>query len=233
MSTNLRKSFRLSWLPGKKYNVLEGKENMYFNTPKYKRAISEGDIPTQRHAIHPIRNRGNQKPKFERNSTLTKSVREAVGSLKQKFRVSTRKLKRLTNDTKSPSPTKGVRHGNRTSGRTPPRPVHHDVKMYSPFLIDTPSTSRTPTRLRTSTSTRWTDNMETPTRLRREVEALTSNMQALATLTPGGLQQRPKTRRSTISPLTNGSLRTRPTGERSSERLQTKQQRIRTSALVY
>lgn len=207
---------------------------MYFNTPKYKRAISEGDIPTQRHAIHPMRNRANQqpaKPKFERNSNLTKSVREAMGSLKQKFRVSTRKLKRLTNETRSPSPSKGVRRGNKTSLRTPPRPANHEVKMYSPFLIDTPSTSRTPSRLRTSTSSRWTDNMETPTRLRREVEALTSNMQALATLTPGGLQQRPKTRRSTISPLTNGSLR-RPTGERSSERIQSRQQRIRTSALV-
>ena len=32
--------------------------------------------------------------------------------------------------------------------------------------------------------------METPTRLRREVEALTANMQALAALTPNTLQSR-------------------------------------------
>ena len=36
--------------------------------------------------------------------------------------------------------------------------------------------------------------METPTRLRREVEALTSNMQALSTLTPNTLHARARAR---------------------------------------
>jgi len=73
--SSLRKSFRLPWKTGKRYNVLEGKENIYFNTPKYKDVVSDSDI--RRRSFRPVDR------KLQRNSSLTKSVRQAVGSLKQ------------------------------------------------------------------------------------------------------------------------------------------------------
>lgn len=77
----LRKSFRLPWKTGKRYNVLEGKENTYFNTPKpakptvkhsqRRRSFDGQNVPTE--------NTG----RLRRNTSLTRSVRDAVGSLKQ------------------------------------------------------------------------------------------------------------------------------------------------------
>ncbi|GFO01142.1 hypothetical protein PoB_002764700 [Plakobranchus ocellatus] len=129
---------------------------------------------------------------LKRGAIVTNSMREAVGTIRQKFRMSTRRLARLQSQT---PPGKVGKRRHTLGGK--------DVKMSSPFRIDTPN----------SKEPKACFSMETPTRLRREVEALTSNMQALSALTPNTLHARSKTRKG--SPLTNGSLKTpRPTRSR-------------------
>lgn len=75
----LRKSIRLPWKTGKRYNVLEGKENTYFNTPK--------PSNKRRHSIDGAQNCSHQnnvqQKRLQRNTSLTRSVRDAVGTLKQ------------------------------------------------------------------------------------------------------------------------------------------------------
>lgn len=196
----LRKSIRLPWKSGKRYNVLEGKENTYFNTPKPNR---------RRHSIDGAQNipqpNMTQEPKLQRNTSLTRSVRDAVGTLRQKFRSSTRQRKRLREEKPATSLRK-TKKTTKSAGKTPTKIQYREVKMYSPFAIETPG-KKTPRGIRTVTQTRaWKEQYETPTRLKREVESLTANMQALTALTPNTLQDKAARRK---SPITNGSLRTR------------------------
>ena len=79
--SSLRKSFRMPFKAGKRYNILEGKENIYFNTPKCKRSNSDSNIV--RNGVRPVRAVDLKPQNFRRNTDITKSVREAVGSLKQ------------------------------------------------------------------------------------------------------------------------------------------------------
>lgn len=201
----IRKSFRLPWKTGKRYNVLEGKENTYFNTPKpakptvkhsqRRRSLDGQNVQTE--------NAG----RLRRNTSLTRSVRDAVGSLKQKFRSSTRQRRRLRDD-KPPTPLHKTKKTTKSAGKTPNKLAYRDVKMYSPFTIDTPRRN-TPRGIRTvSQSIAWQEQFETPTKLKREVEDLTANMQALSALTPNTLQDRCARRK---SPITNGSLKPRTT----------------------
>ncbi|CAC5382632.1 unnamed protein product [Mytilus coruscus] len=196
----LRKSFRLPWKTGKRYNVLEGKENTYFNTPKpsHRRQSSEGQIQNIQ--------QNNKESRFKRNTSLTRSVRDAVGTIKQKFRSSTRQRKRLHDD-KPTTPLRKTKKTTQSAGKTSNQMAYRDVKMYSPFTIETPRKHK---GIRTVTQSRACrqEQFETPTRLKKEVEALTSNMKALAALTPNTLQDRASRRK---SPITNGSLKTRTT----------------------
>ncbi|KAK6190752.1 hypothetical protein SNE40_002547 [Patella caerulea] len=182
----LRKTLRFS-IRGRRYSILEGKENYYFNTPKYNKRSSAGEVTDHTN--------DNDLP-TRRGSKVTQSVRDAMGTLRQKFRMSTRRRVRLQS-AKSPK-TPSRRRSLRLSSVTPQK----DVKMLSPFCIDTPNKIRCGTRQRQQCV-----SLETPTRLRKEVEALTANMQALSALTPNTLRERSIARRT--SPLTNGSLKSR------------------------
>ncbi|RUS89756.1 hypothetical protein EGW08_002459 [Elysia chlorotica] len=138
----------------------------------------------------------NNRTTVKRGASMTQSMREAVGTIRQKFRMSTRRLTRLQSQTPPGRAGKTRRH---TLGGK-------DVKMLSPFGIETPRRSG-------SSDPKSCLSMETPTRLRKEVEALTSNMQALSALTPNTLQARARARRD--PPLINGSLKTTRSKRRS------------------
>ncbi|XP_005111926.1 uncharacterized protein LOC101861700 [Aplysia californica] len=135
---------------------------------------------------------------LRRGTSMTQSMRQAVGTIKQKLRMSTRRHSRLG---ENQSPSRGGRRRHSLGGVRKSK----NIKMSSPFKIDTPSRASTRNGIKTCLS------METPTRLRREVEALTSNLQALSTLTPNTLHARRSTRQSSPLTLTNGSLRTQKT----------------------
>ncbi|XP_062569226.1 uncharacterized protein LOC134231305 [Saccostrea cucullata] len=208
----------LPWNFGKRYNIIEGKENSYCNTPNSK-------------INHTVENDDEVQPRrLRRNTSLTKSVRDVVGTLRQKIKTSTKRRMRFKDHNEIASPTQSKITKQKKSkcfSRIPTTPksmkntiVYREVKLYSPFQIETPP-AKTPPGIRTSTRTRVQfHQMETPTRLRREVESLTANMQALATLTPNDLQQR-TTRQRGKSPLTNGSFQR--TGIRTSLRIQNRQ----------
>lgn len=210
------KKLHLPWNLGKRYNVIKGKENSYYNTPNPKiddtidDCVQE-DIPPRR---------------LRRNTSLTRSVRDVVGTLRQKIKSSTKRRMRFNDHDEITSPTHSTITKQRKSKRKPTTPkqtkntiAYREVKLYSPFQIETPPT-KTPPGIRTSTRSRMQfHQMETPTRLRREVESLTANMQALATLSPNDLKQR-TTRQRGKSPLTNGSFQRM--GIRTSLRLQQK-----------
>ncbi|ESO96295.1 hypothetical protein LOTGIDRAFT_239349 [Lottia gigantea] len=192
----LRKTLRFS-IRGRRYSVLEGKENYYFNTPKYNKKNSAVDLNQNDNAAKQDEvELESCDYNLKRGSKSTRSVRDVVGNLKQKFRMSTKRRVRLQ-DAKSPR-TPSRRRSLRLGGVTP----KGDVKML-PFGIDSPSS-----RIRCGTRQRHQCvSLETPTRLRKEVESLTANMKALSALTPNTLRERTIARRT--SPLTNGSLKTR------------------------
>lgn len=196
----LRKSFRLPWKTGKRYNILEGKENSYFNTPKptHRRQSSDGQLQNVK---------TEDCGKLRRNTSLTRSVRDAVGSIKQKFRSSTRQRKRLQ-ENKLSTPLRKTKKTAQSAGKTPNKQTYRDIKLYSPFTIESPRRN-TPRGIRTVLQSKACrlEHFETPTKLKKEVEDLTANMQALAALTPNTLHERSARRK---SPMTNGSLRTRP-----------------------
>ncbi|KAK3084313.1 hypothetical protein FSP39_011483 [Pinctada imbricata] len=209
------KKIPLPWKAGKRYNLFKGKENTYFHTPNPKvRTETEATRRTKN------QNQGEGNGFLRRNTSLTRSVRDAVGTIRQRIRSSTKRRVRLKDGISSPATAKVTKKTKRTAtGSTPHNTrTYRDIKMYSPFQIETPKQM---TGIRTSARPRIVDNMETPTRLRREVESLTQNMQALATLTPNTLEQRVRTRRMSKSPLTNGSLQVSH-GTRVSHRLQAK-----------
>ncbi|XP_076434931.1 uncharacterized protein LOC143274858 [Babylonia areolata] len=190
----IKKALR-STISRRRYSMFEQKENDYINTPRSKRAASEepenetrrnlasanGSVPSRRHSAI-----------FRRGSQMRRSMRDAVGTIRQKFKTSTRRLKPLQ-ESQTSTPT---RSSARKNGR--------EVGMYSPFRIETPG--RTTGKVARRSNIRTVASLETPTRLRREVEALTANMQALSALTPNTLHTNRSARRS--PPITNGSLKT-------------------------
>ncbi|BFZ04314.1 hypothetical protein BsWGS_07353 [Bradybaena similaris] len=119
---------------------------------------------------------------LKRGASMTQSMRDAVGNLRQKLRMSTRRSR--INVT-----TVGTRR-HTIGGR--------EARLNSILKASSPRSGHA--HIKTSLS------VETPTKLRREVESLTSNMQALNALTPNTTDGRIRTRKS--PPLTNGSLRT-------------------------
>ncbi|XP_061188404.1 uncharacterized protein LOC133196546 [Saccostrea echinata] len=213
------KKLHLPWNFGKRYNIMEGKENSYYNTPNSK---INHTVENDDEEVQPRR--------LRRNTSLTKSVRDVVGTLRQKIKTSTKRRMRFKDHDEIASPTRSKITKQKKSkcfSKIPATPksmkntiVYREVKLYSPFQIETPP-AKTPPGIRTSTRTRaQLHQLETPTRLRREVESLTANMQALATLSPNDLQQR-TTRQRGKSPLTNGSFQR--TGIRTSLRIQNRQ----------
>lgn len=67
------KKLHLPWNLGKRYNIIKGKENSYYNTPNPKiddtiEDCVQEDIPPRR---------------LRRNTSLTRSVRDVVGTLRQ------------------------------------------------------------------------------------------------------------------------------------------------------
>ncbi|KAK7088046.1 uncharacterized protein [Littorina saxatilis] len=186
----IKKALRSS-IRRRRYSMFEQKENDYIHTPKSKRATSE-ECGTEKKVSSSFSDPSRRESAiFRRGSQVTRSVRDAVGTIRQKFRTSTRRLKPLREYNTTPS-----RSTNRKKGAN-----GEEVDMYSPFHIETPG--RAAGRVSRRSNIRTVVSLETPTRLRREVEALTANMQALATLTPNTLQSRRKS-----PPLTNGSLKT-------------------------
>lgn len=188
----LKKSFRQ-----RRYLSLELDENTYTDASPQKGTFKKTE---EKECSYPevAQDDGNEtvtyKTSLKRAVSVTQSMREAVGSIRQKFRMSTRRLTRLQSHT-PPGRAGKRRH---TMGEK-------DIKMLSPFRIETPTR-------RDSKGPKSCFSMETPTRLRREVEDLTSNMQALSALTPNTLHARTRARRN--SPLTNGSLKTTRTNRR-------------------
>ncbi|KAK0047546.1 hypothetical protein Bpfe_023098 [Biomphalaria pfeifferi] len=185
----IRKSFR-----SRRYALLDLKENNNIDMSPNKddiklnqtRRMRRDDSKTSANDSHNELNEDTKSsnPKGLRRSSVTQSMREAVGTIRQKLRMSTRRSRVNVTPSKV-----GKRRHSLGAG---------DVKMSSPFKIDTPRSNKIHGKLCLS--------METPTRLRREVEALTANMQALSALTPNTLHARSTARKTT--PLTNGSLKT-------------------------
>ena len=66
------KKLHFPWNLGKRYNVIRGKENSYYNTPNSKVDVTidnEMEVPLPR--------------RLRRNTSLTRSVRDVVGTLRQ------------------------------------------------------------------------------------------------------------------------------------------------------
>ncbi|KAI8739337.1 hypothetical protein BgiBS90_035491 [Biomphalaria glabrata] len=189
----IRKSFR-----SRRYALLDLKENNNIDMSPNKDDIKLNQTRRMRRDDSKTSTSGNDShndnelnedtkssnPKGLRRSSVTQSMREAVGTIRQKLRMSTRRSRVNVTPSKV-----GKRRHSLGAG---------DVKMSSPFKIDTPRSNKIHGKSCLS--------METPTRLRREVEALTANMQALSALTPNTLHARSTARKTT--PLTNGSLKT-------------------------
>jgi len=196
---SIRKVLRSAWL-NKRFEAIEGKENQgYVETPHSKRTRTTKEVKSL-----------SERPasmQFRRNSSVTQSVRDVVGNFRQKLKKSTRQRKRLQDGPHSPMTPASRFRKSKSSKRTSTRKGgYREVRMFSPFQIETPKSQ---TKMGIRARPRWHD-VETPTRLRKEVEDLTANMQALVNLTPGTLQTRAASRRSlqSASPLTNGSLKT-------------------------
>lgn len=203
---SIRKVLR-SAIPSSRNNVMEGKENKgYTETPHSKRRSNSKDNRKSASLSEKLPSMPSSRSEvFRRNSSVTLSVRDVVGNFRQKLKKSTRQRKRLQDGHESPVISAFRMRKNKSSKRTPTRKGgYREVKMYSPFTIETP---KTPQGIRTRPI--WHD-VETPTKLRKEVEELTANMKALVNLTPRTLQTRAASRRSLLSasPLTNGSLKT-------------------------
>uniref|UniRef100_A0A0B7BTD3 Uncharacterized protein n=1 Tax=Arion vulgaris TaxID=1028688 RepID=A0A0B7BTD3_9EUPU len=118
---------------------------------------------------------------LRRGTSMTQSMRDAVGTFRQKLRMSTRRGRLHI----TPSRVGTRRHT--IGGR--------EAQLRAPVKASTPGKSGR-THIKTCLS------LETPTKLRREVESLTSNLQALNALTPNTLESRFRTRKS--PPVTNG-----------------------------
>ena len=76
---SLRKAIKTAWL-GKRYAVIEGKENDgYAETPMSKRTAKSAPAPLSE------RNTMNQRerPMLRRNSSVTQSVRDVMGTMRQ------------------------------------------------------------------------------------------------------------------------------------------------------
>ncbi|KAL5016508.1 hypothetical protein ScPMuIL_006097 [Solemya velum] len=203
----LKKALQFSFR-GRRYGVLETKENVPEKLNRNDRRKSESDFRKRQTKMEEDRNR-NTGGNLRRSTSSRLSLRDAFGTIRQRLRTSTRRRLRLK-DTSS-------------AVKTPPRrSPRHTAKMYSPFDIDTPG--RMPPMGRRG-NPKWRD-AETPTRLRREVEALTCNLQALSTLTPNTLRERAMTRR---SPHTSGSIQKR----KSPRCVQKTQARRRIETTVY
>ncbi|KAH9525841.1 hypothetical protein Btru_002521 [Bulinus truncatus] len=181
-SSVIRKSFR-----SRRYALLDVKENNYIDmSPQKVENKSRQSYRMRRDDSKSSNEEKSEKTSEQkglRRSAVTQSMRDAVGTIRQKLRMSTRRNRANITPSKV-----GKRRHSMGAG---------DVKMSSPFKIDTPRSSRVNGKSCLS--------METPTRLRREVEALTANMQALSALTPNTLHARSNNRK---TPLTNGSLKT-------------------------
>ncbi|KAK3771336.1 hypothetical protein RRG08_024292 [Elysia crispata] len=189
----LRKSFR-----HRRYLSLELDETIYTESSpqrgNYRKTNEDSKCrsSTSSSPISASQNNPNEtlsnRTTIKRGASMTQSMREAVGTIRQKFRMSTRRLTRLQSQT---PPGRAGKRRHTLNGK--------DVKMFSPFGIETPKRTD-------GSGPKSCLSTETPTRLRREVEALTSNMQALSALTPNTLHARARARRD--PPLTNGSLKT-------------------------
>ncbi|XP_052231492.1 uncharacterized protein LOC127844954 isoform X4 [Dreissena polymorpha] len=123
---------------------------------------------------------------------------------KQKLKKSTRQRKRLQQSVSSPGTPSSKKATRRSTGTPTRRGGYREVRMYSPFSIETVNPS--PAGFRQGRRNKWFD-IETPTRLRKEVEDLTANMQALINLTPNTLKSR-ASRRSLNQPATPSTLKT-------------------------
>ncbi|XP_060561104.1 uncharacterized protein LOC132720886 [Ruditapes philippinarum] len=198
-----------------RYEAVRGKENKgYLETPRSKSTQSHMAKSAGSQSCHgESSEKSKSQSNFRRNSSVTQSVRDVVGTIRQKLKKSTRQRKRLQDGINSPmSPTARSRKSSKKIQAKTTKGGYREVSMYSPFQIETPK-SRAKMGIRARP--RWHD-VETPTRLRKEVEDLTANMQALVNLTPGTLQTRSRSRRSLqcLSPITNGSLKTPRAGRR-------------------
>ncbi|XP_059146976.1 uncharacterized protein LOC131934848 [Physella acuta] len=191
----LRKSFR-----SRNYSMFDIKENEHAHksngsgdssvkTPKenFRQRTLESTSSSSGDEFDLDKPSTDQKSITLKRSKVTQSMRDAVGTIRQKLRMSTRRSRLHT------TPTRVGKRRHTLGG--------NDVKMSSPFKIDTPSRS-------TRNSQKTCLSIETPTRLRREVEALTANMQALSALTPNTLHNRTRGSTRKTPPLTNGSLKT-------------------------
>ncbi|GFR68371.1 hypothetical protein ElyMa_002019500 [Elysia marginata] len=87
---------------------------------------TNGECPTE----SGVQNDGDETIKnrtIKRSASVTQSMREAVGTIRQKFRMSTRRLTRLQSQT---PPGRAGKRRHTMGGK--------DVKMLSPFGIETP-----------------------------------------------------------------------------------------------
>ncbi|XP_052231489.1 uncharacterized protein LOC127844954 isoform X2 [Dreissena polymorpha] len=197
---SLKKVIQNTW-PTKRFIKGVGKENFGFiGTPASKQAKKnnmQGEIKIKSDVDaggHFLR----------RQTSLTQSVRDVMGTFRQKLKKSTRQRKRLQQSVSSPVTPSSKKATRRSTGTPTRRGGYREVPMYSSFSIETVNPS--PAGFRQGRRNKWFD-IETPTRLRKEVEDLTANMQALINLTPNTLKSR-ASRRSLNQPATPSTLKT-------------------------
>ncbi|ELU13830.1 hypothetical protein CAPTEDRAFT_195514 [Capitella teleta] len=100
------------------------------------------------------------------------SVRDAFGSIREKLRVSTRRKKRLINSPAGMTPGSVQR---RRSARL--AASNSEVKMYSPFNIDTPN--KTPGRIRMGVHGPKRFDFSSPTRFQKDVDVVSQGIACL------------------------------------------------------
>ncbi|GAB1607895.1 uncharacterized protein LOC115224445 [Argonauta hians] len=187
---SVKRSFRATRRT-RRYLSLREKENRLLATPEYvkKRPEIEDRVDdecpqctqnTQAHrgirSVRVLRGSSLSNAQFSRSASVRKTVIDAVGTLKKKISSTAQLMSQgsMADITR--------RRSLRIASNTPPSRCTHGINsVYSPFTFETPDKRKA--------DRKWCD-IETPTKLRREVESLTSDMQALASLTPNTLRSR-------------------------------------------
>ncbi|KAK7455726.1 hypothetical protein BaRGS_00039466 [Batillaria attramentaria] len=125
----IKKALRSS-LRRRRYTMFEQKENDYIHTPKSKRSASEEPEERGASSDPETRTTNRQSAMLRRGSQVRRSVRDAVGIIRQKFKTSTQRLAPLRESRVAAAST---------PSRVSRRQSQKEVPIYSPFHIETPT----------------------------------------------------------------------------------------------
>lgn len=93
MAESIKKAIAKRWKLGKRYNILEGKENDYLRTPKYVRKLPQGVITPHGKDGQRVEHLPDRRPsgtatdlrpmRLSRGHSMRQSVRDTMGTIRQ------------------------------------------------------------------------------------------------------------------------------------------------------